>query len=144
MRVEPYLMMSGRCEEALAFYLQAINAKITMLMRFDESPDKNHPMPLPPNWGQKIMHCSITVGDTTVMLSDGMSTDAVSFAGVSLSITANDEVQAKRLFDALSVGGNVFMPLGKTFWSPCFGMCSDQFGVSWMVGLDGDDNGDGE
>ena len=137
MIVEPYLMLSGRAEEALAFYSQAIDANTTMLMRFDESPDNNHAMPLPPDWGQKIMHSSMTVGDTTVMLSDGMSAEAVSFAGVSLSITANDETQAKRLFDALAVGGKVFMPLGKTVWSPCFGMVSDKFGVSWMVGLDG-------
>ena len=96
MRVEPYLMLSGRCEEALAFYNQAIGAPTTMVMRFDESPDKNHPMPLPPNWDKKIMHSSMTVGDTTVMLSDGMSTEPVSFAGVSLSITADDEAQAKK------------------------------------------------
>ena len=138
MRVEPYLMLSGRCEEALAFYQQAIDAKTTMVMRFDESPDKNHPMPMPPNWDKKVMHASMTVGDTTVMMSDGMSAEAVSFAGVSLSITADDEAQAKRLFEALAVGGNVFMPLGKTFWSPCFGMASDKFGVSWMVGVDGE------
>ena len=137
MRVEPYLMMSGRCEEALAFYQQAIDARTSMMMRFDESPDKNHPMPLPPDWDKKIMHGSMTVGDTTVMLSDGMCTEPVSFSGVSLSITADDEAQAKKMFDALSVGGQVFMPLGKTFWSPCFGMTSDKFGVSWMVGLDG-------
>lgn len=137
MRVEPYLMLSGRTEEALAFYNQAIDAKTVMVMRFDESPDKNHPMPLPPDWDKKILHSAMTVGDTTVMLSDGMSSEAVSFAGVSLSITADDEIQAKRLFDALAVGGNVFMPLGKTFWSPCFGMLSDKFGVSWMVGIDG-------
>ncbi len=137
MRVEPYLMLSGRCEEALAFYQQAIDAKTTMMMRFDESPDKNHPMPLPPDWDKKIMHGSMTVGDTTVMMSDGMSAETVSFAGVTLSITTDDEVHAKRMFDALSVGGRVFMPLGKTFWSPCFGMTSDKFGVSWMVGVDG-------
>ena len=137
MKVEPYLMLSGRTEEALAFYNQAIDAKTVMVMRFAESPDKNHPIPLPPDWDKKIMHSAMTVGDTTVMLSDGMSAEAVSFAGVTLSITADDETQAKRLFDALAVGGKVFMPLGKTFWSPCFGMVSDKFGVSWMVGLDG-------
>ena len=137
MRVEPYLMMSGRCEEALAFYQQAIDAKTTMVMRFDESPDKNHPMPMPPNWDKKIMHSSMTVGSTTVMMSDGMSTEKKDFSGVTLSITVDDEAQAKKMFDALSVGGKVFMPLGKTFWSPCFGMTSDKFGVSWMVGLDG-------
>jgi PhnB protein len=137
MRVEPYLMLSGRCTEALAFYQQAIDAKTTMVMRFDESPDKNHPMPMPPDWGQKIMHCSMTVGSTTVMMSDGMSAEPKDLSGVTLSITADDEAQAKKMFDALSVGGKVFMPLGKTFWSPCFGMTSDKFGVSWMVGVDG-------
>ena len=96
MRVEPYLMLSGRCEKALAFYNQAIGAPTTMVMRFDESPDKNHPTPLPPNWDKKIMHSSMMVGDTTVMLSDGMSTEPVSFAGVTLSITVDDEAQAKK------------------------------------------------
>jgi PhnB protein len=138
MRVEPYLMFSGRCEEALEFYKTAVNAQSVMVMRFDESPDKNHPMPLPPGWGQKIMHCGFMVGQTLVMASDGMTTDRVDYSGVSLSITADDEAQAKRLFDALSQGGNIFMPLSKTFWSPCFGMCSDKFGVNWMIGIDGD------
>ena len=71
MRVEPYLMLGGRCEEALVFYQQAIDAKTTMLMRFDESPDKNHPMPLPPDWGQKIMHSSMTVGGVGIILGTG-------------------------------------------------------------------------
>jgi PhnB protein len=136
MRVEPYLMFSGRCEEALAFYQQAIGAQTTMVLRFDESPEPIT-MPLPPNWSKKIMHCGFTVGDTLVMASDGMSTEPVSFAGISLSITTDDEAQAKRFFDALSQGGNVFMPLEKTFWSPCFGMTCDKFGVNWMVGVDG-------
>lgn len=96
MRVEPYLMMSGRCDEALAFYGRAVGATTTMVMRFDESPDKNHPMPLPPDWGQKIMHSSMTFGSTTVMMSDGMSTEQKDFHGISLSITADDEAQAKK------------------------------------------------
>jgi PhnB protein len=137
MRVEPYLMFGGRADEAIAFYQTAIDAKTVMVLRFDESPDKNHPMPLPPNWGQKVMHCGLMVGDTLVMLSDGMSAEVVSYNGVSLSITADTEAQAKKMFDALAVGGSVFMPMSKTFWSPCFGMCSDKFGVSWMVGIDG-------
>jgi PhnB protein len=136
MRVEPYLMFSGRCEEAIAFYNQAIGAHTTMVMRFDESPEPPM-MPLPPHWGKKIMHGSFKVGDTLVMASDGMSDEPVSFAGVSLSITADNEAQVKQFFDALALGGNIFMPIGKTFWSPCFGMCSDKFGVNWMVGIDG-------
>ncbi len=137
MRVEPYLMFSGRCEEALDFYQTTLGAQPVMMMRFDESPDKNHPMPLPPNWGQKIMHCGFMVGQTLVMASDGMTDQPVDYSGVSLSLTADDEAQVKRLFDALAAGGSVFMPLSPTFWSPCFGMCSDKFGVNWMVGVDG-------
>ncbi len=137
MRVEPYVMFGGRADEAIAFYQTAIDAKPVMVLRFDESPDKNHPMPLPPNWGQKVMHCGLMVGATLVMLSDGMSNEKVNYNGVTLSITADNESQAKKMFDALAAGGNVFMPMSKTFWSPCFGMCSDKFGVSWMVGVDG-------
>ena len=136
MRVEPYLMMSGRTEEALAFYNEAIDAKTVMVLRFDESPDKNHPMPLPPDWDKKIMHGSMTVGSTLVMMSDGMSAEVKDLSGITLSITADDEAHANKMFDALSAGGKVFMPLGKTFWSRCFGMTSDKFGVSWMVTVD--------
>ncbi len=137
MRVEPYLMFSGRCEEAFEFYKQAVDAKPVMVMRFKESPEPPA-MPLPPDWSEKIMHCGFMVGQTLVMASDGMSADKVDYAGVSLSITADDEAQAHRMFDALKVGGSVFMPMSKTFWSPCFGMCTDRFGVNWMVGTDGD------
>jgi PhnB protein len=136
MRVEPYLMFAGRCEEALAYYQRAIDAKPVMVLRFKESPEPPS-MPLPAGWDDKIMHCGFMVGDTLVMASDGMSAEAQSFAGVTLSITVDDEAQARRFFGALAEGGSVFMPLGKTFWSPLFGMCCDRFGVHWMVGLDG-------
>ena len=136
MRVEPYLMFSGRCEEALAFYQRAIDAKLQMVLRFKESPEPPA-MPMPPDWGDKIMHSGLMVGDTLVMASDGMSSEAQSYNGVTLSITADSEAQARRYFSALAEGGSVFMPMGPTFWSPCFGMCSDRFGVQWMVGIDG-------
>ena len=136
MRVEPYLMFAGRCEDELAYYQRAIDAKPVMVLRFKESPEPPS-MPLPAGWDDKIMHCGFAVGDTLVMASDGMSAEAQSFAGVTLSITVDDEAQARRFFGALAEGGSVFMPLGKTFWSPLFGMCSDRFGVHWMVGLDG-------
>jgi len=135
MRVEPYLMFAGRCEEALAFYQRAIDAKPVMVLRFKESPEPPA-LPLPAGWDDKIMHCGFMVGDTLVMASDGMCAEAQGFAGVTLSITADDEEQVRCFFGALAEGGSVFMPLGKTFWSPLFGMCSDRFGVHWMVGLD--------
>jgi PhnB protein len=65
MRVEPYLMFSGRCAEALSFYQTAVGAQPVMVMRFKESPEPPH-MPLPPNWGEKIMHCGFMVGQTLV------------------------------------------------------------------------------
>lgn len=135
MRVEPYLMFFGRCEEALAFYQRAIDAKLQTLMRFKDNPEPPR-MPLPAGWDDKVMHSGFMVGDTLVMASDGMSDQPQRSDSVTLSITADDEAQARRFFDALADGGSVFMALGPTFWSPCFGMCSDRFGVSWMVGVD--------
>jgi PhnB protein len=136
MRVEPYLMLSGRCEEALNFYQTAVNAQPVMVMRFKESPEP-HTVPLPPNWDNKIMHCGFMIGQTMVMATDGWRTDPVDFSAVTLSITADSEAQAKQMFEALSKGGKVTMPMSATFWSPCFGMCVDLFGVNWMVGVDG-------
>ena len=130
MQVQPYLFFDGRAEEALEFYRAKLGAEVQMLMRFKENPD---PMPgnAPP--GDKIMHSSFRVGDTTVMASDGNCTGRPSFQGFSLTLTAADEPAAKRLFAALGEGGQVQMPLMKTFFSPAFGMVADRFGVSWMV-----------
>jgi PhnB protein len=136
MKIEPYLFFNGRCEEAIEFYRGALGASEAMLMRFDESPEPPL-MPLPRGWGRKVMHASLTIGDTTVMASDGMTDGALAFNGFSLSISAPDAAAAQSVFDALAAGGEVRMPLGRTFWSPCFGMVADRFGVGWMVGVDG-------
>lgn len=132
MQVQPYLFFDGRCEEALAFYQKAIGAKPGMLMRFKDSPDKppENCMPSDPN---KVMHGEMTIGDALIMCSDGMAQGKPSFQGFSLTLTARDEADADKLFAALAVGGQVQMPLGKTFFSPRFGMVADKFGVSWMV-----------
>lgn len=129
--IQPYLNFSGRCEEALEFYKTVLDAEVEMVMRFKESPDEP-PMPLPDGWGEKVMHCSFRVGESVLMASDGCG-DEESFAGFTLSITLADETAARRVFEALSEGGNVFMPMGPTFWSSCFGMVSDRFGLNWMV-----------
>ena len=130
MQVQPYLFFDGRAEEALEFYRAKLGAEVLMLMRFKESPE---PMPgnAPP--GDKVMHSSFRIGDTTVMASDGNCTGRPAFQGFSLTISAPDEASAKRFFDALADGGQVQMPLGKTFFAPAFGMVADRFGVSWMV-----------
>ena len=133
MKVEPYLFFNGLCEEAIAFYKEALGAEVLMQMRMNESPEPHQPGTLPPGFEQKIMHATLRIGETIVMMSDGNSNMQPSFQGFSLSIAAPDAAQAERLYNALSQGGKVHMPLGKTFWSPCFGMVADRFGVGWMI-----------
>ena len=137
MQVQSYLFFEGRCEEALEFYRKAVGAKLTMLMRFKESPDPIPADKVPPGSDDKVMHASFDIGDTMVMASDGCAPGEPAFKGFSLSLTAADEAEARRLFDALAEGGQVQMPMGKTFWSPAFGMLVDRFGVSWMVQVPG-------
>lgn len=130
MNVEPYLFFEGRCDEAIEFYRKALGAELTMLMRFKEGPD---PSALQPGTEDKVMHANLVIGDTTVMVSDGRCTGKAAFQGFSLTISVNDKGEAKSLFDGLCDGGEVMMPLSETFWSPCFGMVTDRFGVSWMI-----------
>jgi PhnB protein len=130
--VQPYLFFNGCCEEALAFYRTAVGAEITMTMRYRESPEPAEPGRLPDGWGDKIMHAAFKIGDSLIMASDGCSTDP-GFEGFALSISLPDKASAKRAFEALSKGGKVQMPLQKTFWSPCFGMLTDRYGLGWMV-----------
>jgi len=132
MQVEPYLFFNGRCEEALDFYREALGAEISSCMRFKDSPD---PGATPPGAEDKIMHANVAIGKTTIMASDGRCDGFPSFQGFALSLVPADEAEAERLFTALSDGGKVQMPLAKTFWSPCFGMVTDRFGVSWMINV---------
>jgi PhnB protein len=134
MAIDPYLFFNGRCEEALEFYRQTLGAEPGMKMRFSESPDAPPPGMVAPDWGHKIMHSELRIGGALVMASDGMGPAPLSFQGFSLTLHQPDEAAARRVFDALAAnGGKVEMPLGKTFFSPCFGAVADRFGVSWMV-----------
>ena len=131
MKVQPYLMFNGRCEEAINFYKAELGAEVLALMRFKENPPP--PDRVPPNWDNKVMHSCFKIGDMQIMATDGDSADNPGFNGVTLSIQVNSEAEADRAFNGLSKGGQVKMPLGKTFFSPSFGMLDDRFGVSWMV-----------
>jgi PhnB protein len=133
MNAQPYLFFEGRADEALAFYTKAFNTKVDQLMRYKEAPDKPPPGMLPPGSDDKVMHASFKVGGTDVMLSDGNCSGKPNFGGFSLAVDTSDEASARRIFDALADGGQVTMPLGKTFWSPLFGMLTDRYGVGWMV-----------
>jgi PhnB protein len=130
MQVQSYLFFDGRCDEALEFYKKTIGAKVEMLMRWKDSPDKSMCTPGNEN---KVMHSAFRVGETSLMASDGRNTGNPNFQGFALSINAKDEAEADKLFGALSAGGKVTMPMSKTFFSPRFGMLADKFGVGWMI-----------
>ena len=131
MHLQPYVFFDGRCDEAIEFYRQAIGAQVQMLMRFKDSPQKNDPCA--PADLNKVMHAQVRVGETTVLMSDGRAQGKPRFEGFALSLYAANEAEAERLFAALGEGGQVQMPMSKTFFSPRFGMLSDRFGVMWMV-----------
>ena len=133
MRVEPYLFFEGRCEEAIEFYRKALGAEVTMLMRFKESPEPPAPGMCPPGSQDKVLHANLRIGDTMVMVSDGRCQGTPGFQGFALSLAVPDDAAAERAFTALVEGGQVQMPLAKTFFSSRFGMVADRFGVSWMV-----------
>lgn len=135
-QIQPYLFFSGRCEEALEFYRTAIGAEVEMLMHHKDSPDAPPPGMLAPGFENKVMHASFRVGETRLMASDGCEPGGA-FSGFSLSLTLPTPGDAERAFSRLSEGGRVQMPLTKTFWSPCFGMLVDRFGVGWMVTVPG-------
>ena len=136
MYIQPYLFFDGHCDEAIAFYRQAIGAEVVMLMRFGESPEQDSQCgdgdgPTPP--ADKVMHASLQVGQTQLLLSDGFSAGKPEFKGVSLSLAAADDAEAKRLFEGLAQDGEIVQPLLATFFASSFGMVNDRFGVSWMV-----------
>lgn len=137
MQVTPYLCFEGRCEEALKFYADAVDAKTTVLMRFSEAPQEAQTdgcgaMPATVT-GDKVMHAELRIGDSTLMASDGRCTGDARFDGIALTIQARDDAHAGQLFAALSEGGKVEMPLERTFFASRFGMLADRFGVGWMI-----------
>jgi PhnB protein len=130
MHLQPYLNFDGRCEEAIEFYRKAVGAEVNMLMRYKDAPDKSM---ITPGSEDKIMHSSLRIGDSSVLASDGRSKGSPNFHGISLCLQVANEAEADRAFAALADGGQVQMPLAKTFFSPRFGMLADRFGVSWMI-----------
>jgi PhnB protein len=133
MQVQPYLQFDGRCEEALAFYRRTLGAKVDMLMRFKDHPEGGQPGMVPPGSEEKVMHASFHVGDSEIMASDGRCQGKPTFQGFALALPVASDAEAERIFAALGDGGQVQMPMAKTFFASRFGMVADRFGVSWMV-----------
>jgi len=133
MLTEPYLFFEGRCDEAVDFYRKHLGAEVGTLMRYKESPEPHQPGMLPPGSENKVMHGTIKIGDSKVMVSDGRCSGKPDFRGFALTLTAPDVARADKLFAALADGGQVQMAQAKTFFSPRFGMVTDRFGVLWII-----------
>lgn len=138
MRIEPYVFFDGRCDEAIDFYRAALGAETLMLLRYSDAPADDGPPPegcgpMPPGSSDKVMHAALRIGETTLMLSDGMCGGQPKFEGMSLSLTVADDAEAARVFAALADGGQVQVPLAPSFFASSFGMLADRFGVNWMV-----------
>ena len=130
MSFSPYLFFVGNCREAMTTYHEIFGGDLQMLTAAD-LPDSPPDVP-----ADAIMHAAISIGENLLMASDDpTATEAGPKTGFSVSYTAKDEADAHRVFDALSKGGVVTLPVSPTSWSPAFGMCVDEFGVSWMVGV---------
>jgi PhnB protein len=130
MQVNPYLFYNGNCEAALKFYEKVLGAKIEAMLTYEGGPAD---MPIPPDYKKKIMHAKISIDDEVIMASDAPPGNFHPPQGFSVSLQVEDPADAERRFKALSEGGKVNMPFGKTFFSKGFGMCVDQFGTPWMV-----------
>lgn len=134
MQLQPYLFFEGRSEEAIEFYRKALGAEVEMLMRWKDAPVASDPKMCQGNIDQnKVMHAQLRIGSTVIMVSDGRCTGQPNFQGFHLTLSVPTEAEADRLFKALGEGGEVRMPLDKTFFSPRFGMVADRFGVGWMI-----------
>lgn len=133
MRMNPYLVMNGNAREAVAFYQKALDATVVGVMTFGEMPaDQSRPMP--EGVKEQIMHAHLKVGDTDLMLSDTFpGTPYQTGNHVNITIVTNDAGRARQIFDALAEGGQVQMPMQKTFWSPAYGQVTDRFGVPWQI-----------
>ena len=128
--LSPYLLFEGQCEAAFKFYEKCGVGKIDGMMTHAGTPAEEH---VPAEWRDKMLHARLLVGDGVLMASDAPPDRSKKPQGFSVSLQLNDAAEAERLFNALSEGGTVQMPFQETFWSPGFGMLTDQFGIPWMV-----------
>ena len=130
MDANAYLLFDGNCAEAFKFYESVLDAKIEGMFPYAGSPAAEH---APPDFGDKIMHATLSVGNTKVMASDAPPGQYKKPEGISVALGLHDTARGERIFNALSENGHVIMPFQQTFWAAGFGMCVDRFGIPWMV-----------
>lgn len=130
-KMDPYLFFDGNCAEAMQFYQRTLGGKMEAMLRYSESPEPNQ---CPPGSGERIMHACIDLNGQLLMASDCPEGPYAGMKNVSISLLYPTADEAKRIFDALAPGGQIVMPMAPTFWSDSFGMLTDRYGTSWMIG----------
>ena len=128
MKLETYIFFTDQCAQAMRFYEKALGGKIEMMMTYADAPAGPHNTP---DMANKVIHARLTVGDAVLMASDGPESEVRK--GFAVTLQADTVAEADRLFDALSDGATITMPIGETFFSKRFGMLIDKFGTPWMV-----------
>jgi PhnB protein len=137
--INPYLVFNGNCEEAFLFYKSVFGGEFPYIGRFKDMPPAEGNPVLSEADGNKIMHVSLPIGDGSVLMgsdSNSASGEVTFGQNISISINTKSKEEADKLFNGLSVGGTVTMPMSQTFWGAYFGMFADKFGISWMVNFD--------
>ena len=134
MKTNLHIVFPGTCREAFAFYEKTFGSKIQFSMTYSEAPGGS---PVPESSNDLIIHTAMPLNNVILMGCDAPKGRPQTIGGFLEAISCDDEAHVNRLYSALSEGGSVQMPLGKTFWSPLFGMVTDKFGVAWMIGIDG-------
>jgi PhnB protein len=130
MRLHTYLNYGGNCEEAFTFYEQHLGGKITMLMRHGDNPDSRR---LGGEWGDKVLHARMTLGGSDLSGADVPPDRFQPMRSAYLTLTLDTDAEAERIYKLLSEGGQIFMPMEKTFFASRFAMLRDRFGTSWML-----------
>ena len=134
MKADLTLSFSGKCREAFAFYEKTFNSKIQFCMTYGEAPAG---VPTPPDAKDLVMYMSMPLSNIVLMGMDTPKGRETPIGGFHISVSDTNHDEVERIFDELKEGGSVQMPIGPTFWSPLFGMCTDKFGVGWMVSVPG-------
>jgi PhnB protein len=140
MAFHPYLFFGGNCRAAFTRYQEIFGGELSVMAMSDMPPSEDQPVP--PDKADYVMHAALMIGDDLVMGSDDPTAEKFGpVQGMMISFSTKDVAEAKRVFDALAEGGQVSLPIGETFWSPAFGMCTDQWGTPWMIGAEGEQQG---
>lgn len=136
MSLHPYLFFTNTCREAMTRYQEVLGGRLDV-MTIADMPEGEEPPPGPPN-PDLVIHAALTFGDgDLLMASDDPTGDGAGMTGMAVNLTLADPAEATRIFDELAVGGVIAMPMGETFWSSRFGMCTDRFGTAWMINVEG-------